>query len=53
MVFIATVRPVDGEKLAREIETERTRQAREAIVSREVENGIQENPITTQKFQRD
>ncbi|KKL14186.1 hypothetical protein LCGC14_2518260 [marine sediment metagenome] len=53
MVFITTVRPVDGEKLAKKINGERDRQIKEAVVPRKIQDKIQENPIKRNKFQID
>ena len=53
MAFIATVRPVDGQKLAKKIEKERIREAKKAVVPKKIVDRIQRDPIPRNKFQID
>jgi len=54
MAFIGVdLRPIGIKKLQRKLQKQRDREARELAVSKETEQGIQENPIERNKFQID
>ncbi len=53
MAFIINLKPVEIEKIQQRLQKERDRQARQLAVSKEIKEGIQENPIKRNQFSID
>ena len=53
MAFIVDIIPLRIKKLQRKLEKQRFREARERAISKETEQGIQENPIKGNQFRID
>ncbi len=54
MAFIGIdLRPIESKKLQRELDDVRDREERQRAVSKEIEKGIQENPIKRNQFSID